>query len=106
MQEQPMVELLNEFLKVEFPITTTIPERVSEEAPALAAAVLPEGGKEAAKDLGVLNIANALPQSIAPAIAPIFLAIGGGGNYTALFIAAAVFALFGALSIQPVKGVR
>ncbi len=73
---------------------------------ALAAAVLPEGGKEAAKDLGVLNIANALPQSIAPAIAPIFLAIGGGGNYTALFIAAAVFALFGALSIQPVKGVR
>lgn len=32
--------------------------------------------------------------------------IGGGGNYTALFIAAAVFALFGALSIQPVKGVR
>ena len=73
---------------------------------ALAAAVLPEGGKEAAKDLGVLNIANALPQSIAPAIAPIFLAIGGGGNYTALFIAAAIFALVGALSIQPVKGVR
>ena len=35
-----------------------------------------------------------------------FTAIGGGGNYTALFIAAAVFALFGALSIQPVKGVR
>ncbi len=73
---------------------------------ALAAAVLPEGGKEAAKDLGILNIANSLPQSIAPAIAPIFLAIGGGGNYTALFIAAALFALFGALSIQPVKGVR
>ena len=35
-----------------------------------------------------------------------FTAIGGGGNYTALFIAAAVFALFSALSIQPVKGVR
>ena len=104
MQELPSVELLNEFPQVEFPITTTIPERVSEEAP--AAAVLPEGGKEAAKDLGVLNIATALPQSIAPAIAPIFLAIGGGGNYTALFIAAAIFALFGALSIQPVKGVR
>lgn len=73
---------------------------------ALAAAVLPEGGKEAAKDLGVLNIANALPQSLAPAIAPIFLAIGGGNNYTALFAAAAVFALLGALSIQPIKGVR
>jgi MFS family permease len=73
---------------------------------ALASSVLPEGGKEAAKDLGVLNIANALPQSIAPAIAPIFLAIGGGGNYTALFIAAGVFVFFGALSIQPIKAVR
>jgi MFS family permease len=73
---------------------------------ALSAAVLPDGGKEAAKDLGVLNIANSLPQSIAPAIAPIFLAIGGGGNYTALFIAAGVFALLGALSIQPIKSVR
>jgi hypothetical protein len=68
--------------------------------------VLPEGGKEAAKDLGVLNIANALPQSLAPAIAPIFLAIGGGNNYTALFTAAAIFALLGALAIQRIKGVR
>jgi hypothetical protein len=61
---------------------------------------------------------NALPQDAFPiaatipervseeAIAPIFLAIGGGGNYTALFSAAAVFSLLGALSIQPVKGVR
>ena len=73
---------------------------------ALAASVLPEGGKEAAKDLGVLNIANALPQSLAPAIAPLFLLIGGGNNYTALFAAAAVFALLGALAIQPIKGVR
>ncbi len=73
---------------------------------ALGAAVLPEGGREAGKDLGVFNIASALPGTVAPAIAPIFLAIGGGGNYTALFIAAAVFAFLGALSIQPVKGVR
>jgi len=72
---------------------------------ALSAAVLPEGGKEAAKDLGVFNIANALPQSIAPTIAPIFLAIGGGGNDTALFAATAIFALLEALSIQPIKGV-
>ncbi len=73
---------------------------------ALAAAVLPEGGREAGKDLGVFNIASALPGTVAPAIAPIFLAIGGGGNYTALFIAAAVFAFVGALSIQPIRGVR
>ena len=73
---------------------------------ALAAAVLPDGGREAAKDLGVLNIANALPQSLAPAIAPLFLAIGGPNNYTSLFAAAAVFALLGAASIQPIKAVR
>jgi hypothetical protein len=73
---------------------------------ALATAVLPEGGREAGKDLGVFNIASALPGTAAPAIAPIFLAIGGGSNYTALFIAAAVLAFLGALSIQPMKGVR
>jgi hypothetical protein len=63
---------------------------------------LPEGGKEAAKDLGVLNIANAL----APEIAPIFLAIGGANNYTSLFTSAAIFALLGAIAIQSIKGVR
>ena len=73
---------------------------------ALVSAVLPEGGREAAKDMGVFNIANALPQSIAPAIAPIFLAIGSGNNYTALFTAAAIFTLLGALCVQPIKGVR
>ena len=31
MQEQPSVELLNKFPMVEFPIPTTIPERMSEE---------------------------------------------------------------------------
>jgi hypothetical protein len=57
--------------------------------------------------LGIFNLASALPQSIAPAIAPIFLAIGAGANnYVALFIAAAVFAFLGALAILPVKGVR
>lgn len=73
---------------------------------ALVSSVLPEGGREAAKDMGVFNIANALPQSIAPAIAPIFLAIGAGNNYAALFVAAAVFALAGALTVQMIKGVR
>ncbi|WP_196441581.1 hypothetical protein [Planomonospora sp. ID67723] len=36
---------------------------------ALAAAVPPDA-KESAKDMGVLNIANALPQSLVPIIAP------------------------------------
>ena len=77
---------------------------------ALVADVLPHPD-DAAKDLGVFNIANALPQSLAPAVAPIFLAIplfssGDEGNYVALFIASALFALFSALAIRPVKGVR
>ncbi len=77
---------------------------------ALVADVLPDPDN-AAKDLGVFNIANAMPQSLAPAIAPIFLAVplfasGEGGNYTALYFAAGVFALLGALAIRPVKGVR
>ncbi|MEU0478880.1 MFS transporter [Streptosporangium sp. NPDC006013] len=77
---------------------------------ALVAQVLPNGGATAAKDLGVFNIANAVPQMVAPAIAPIFLAIGtgtgSGGNYTSLFIGAAAFSMLGALAIQPIRGVR
>lgn len=73
---------------------------------ALGSEVLPEHGREAAKDMAVFNCAVALPPTIAPVIALIFLGIGGGNNYTALFIAAAVYALLGALAIQPVKGVR
>lgn len=44
---------------------------------ALVADVLPDKDR-AAKDLGVLNIAGALPSSIAPGIAPAILAIGSG----------------------------
>ena len=73
---------------------------------ALITDVLPDQEHAAARDLGVFNIANALPQSVAPAIAPIFLAIGGGGNYTLLFLVAAVLALIGAALIAPIKAVR
>lgn len=73
---------------------------------ALVSAVLPNSGREAAKDMGVFNIANALPQSIAPAIAPICLAMGSGNNYGALFTVAATFTFVGALLVQPIKGVR
>lgn len=72
---------------------------------ALASQVLPNK-KDAAKDLGVMNIANSLPQSVAPLIAPIFLAINGPHNYTSLFLAAALFTLIGAGLIQPVRKVR
>lgn len=73
---------------------------------ALVVDILPDKN-DAAKDLGVFNIANALPQSVAPAIAPLFLAIGGGSdNYTALYLAAAGFAVLGALAVKPVRSAR
>lgn len=68
--------------------------------------VLPDK-KNAAKDLGIANIAGTLPQSVLPAVAPFFLAIGGGhSNYTAFFLAGAVAAVIGALTILPVRRVR
>ena len=71
---------------------------------ALVADVLPDQDR-AAKDLGVLNIAGALPSSIAPAIAPAILAVGGG-NYGLLYAVAGVCAVLGAVAILPIRGVR
>lgn len=76
---------------------------------ALVASVLPDSKSEAAKGMGLFNIANALPQSVAPAVAPLFLAIGGADgedNYTALYLAAAAFALLGAFAVRFVRGAR
>ena len=70
---------------------------------ALVADVLPQ--QDNAKDLGVFNIAAALPFSIAPAIAPIILALGGG-SYTVLYGFAGVCAVSGAVAILPVRRVR
>jgi MFS family permease len=71
---------------------------------ALVVDVLPDKDT-AAKDLGVLNIAGALPFSVAPAIAPAILALGNG-SYGVLFAIAGVWALLGAVVILPVEGVR
>jgi MFS family permease len=71
---------------------------------ALVVDVLP-GKDNAAKDLGVFNIAGALPFSIAPAIAPAILAIGGG-SYGVLYMVAGLCAITGAFAILPVRRVR
>ncbi len=71
---------------------------------ALAADVLPDKGS-AAKDLGVFNIAGALPFSLAPAMAPAILAVADG-SYGVLYAVAGVSALLGAAAILPVKRVR
>lgn len=74
---------------------------------ALLAAILPNK-EERAKDMGVFQIANSLPQSLAPALAPIILVLGSadGENYAAIFIAGTVFALLGAVAIAPVRRSR
>ncbi|HET9419705.1 MAG TPA: MFS transporter [Nocardioides sp.] len=71
---------------------------------ALVADVLPDPAN-AAKDLGVFNIAGALPFSVAPALAPAVLA-AGDGSYGVLYAVAGACALLSALAILPVKGVR
>jgi MFS family permease len=77
---------------------------------ALVTDVLPNARTEAAKNLGVFNIANALPQSLAPAVAPIFLSIGATAavpaNYTSLFLVATIFALVGAGTTMFIRGAK
>ena len=71
---------------------------------ALVTQVLPDPDN-AAKDLGVFNIAGALPFTIAPAIAPAVLA-AGGGSYSVLYTVAGLCAVIGAFAILPVRRVR
>ena len=71
---------------------------------ALVVDVLPSK-RNAAKDLGVFNIAGALPFSIAPAIAPAILA-AGGGSYGVLYTVAGLCAIISAVAILPVRRVR
>lgn len=72
---------------------------------ALVTEVLPSR-QNPAKDLGVMNIANALPQTLAPLLATLLLAVGGGENYTLFFAFAAVVTLFGALSVTRIRNTR
>ena len=55
------------------------------------------------KDLGVINVANALPQVAAPALAaPIVTYLGG---YRVLYLVAAVIGLVGAGLVSRIRGV-
>jgi MFS family permease len=71
---------------------------------ALVVDVLPDPDT-AAKDLGVLNIAGALPFAVAPALAPALLALGNG-SYGFLYAVAGGCALLGAAAVTPIRGVR
>jgi MFS family permease len=74
---------------------------------ALVLEVLPNANSTA-KDLGVFNMANAAPQSLAPFAGAWLLTVGAAAapNYALLLGAAAAAALAGALVILPIKGVR
>ncbi|MFI0470492.1 MFS transporter [Saccharopolyspora sp. 5N102] len=69
---------------------------------ALLTQVLP-AAPDRAKDLGVVNIANALPQVVAPALATPVLAHLGG--YAGLFTASAVATLLAGVLVTRVRGV-
>lgn len=72
---------------------------------ALVVEVLPDP-ENAAKDLGVMNIANALPQSLVPLLAPLLLGIGGGENYRLFFAVGACVSIVGAFTVARIKGAR
>jgi MFS family permease len=70
---------------------------------ALMTEVLP-AAVDRGKDLGMINIANALPQVIAPALAaPIVTHLGG---YPVLYTVTAGFALSGAVLVYRIRSVR
>ena len=69
---------------------------------ALLTQVLPSAGSRG-KDLGVINVANSLPQVIAPVIAYPLVSMFGG--YVTLYVVAAVIGLLGAVFVVRIKGV-
>ncbi len=70
---------------------------------ALVTEVLPAAA-DRGKDLGIVNIANAAPQVLAPALAaPI---VAGLGGYPVLYGLTAVVTLAGALLVLPIRSVR
>ncbi|MEO7005774.1 MAG: MFS transporter [Terrimesophilobacter sp.] len=70
---------------------------------ALATQVLP-AAEDRGKDLGIMNIATAVPQAIAPLLGALLVVALGG--FTGLFLLAAVAAVAGALTVIPIKSVR
>ncbi|MEO6115769.1 MAG: MFS transporter [Pseudolysinimonas sp.] len=70
---------------------------------ALATQVLPDPA-DRGKDLGIMNIATAVPQAVAPLVGALVVATLGG--FPGLFVLSAVAAVLGALAILPIKKVR
>ncbi|MFC0674698.1 MFS transporter [Brachybacterium hainanense] len=74
---------------------------------ALVVDVLPNPD-DSGKDLGVFNMANAMPQTLAPILGGVLVGIGAsaGPNYTLLLWVAGILAFLGALVVLPIRSVR
>jgi len=70
---------------------------------ALATQVLPDAASRG-KDLGIMNIASAVPQSIGPLLGAIVVA--ATGSFAAVFLLGAAFAFAGALAVSRVRSVK
>ena len=70
---------------------------------ALATQVLPDSHNRG-KDLGIMNIATAVPQAFAPLLGAFLVAAVGG--FTGLFVCSAIAAALGGLAILPITRVR
>jgi len=70
---------------------------------ALATQVLPDQTSRG-KDLGIMNIASAVPQALAPLVGAVIVA--STGTFSWLFIASALFSIAGSLTVMPVRSVR
>jgi MFS family permease len=72
---------------------------------ALVTGVLRTRPHASGNDLGLLNVANTLPQSFTAALGSLILQ-STGGNYTTLFLLAGCSALLSSLAILPLRTVR
>jgi MFS family permease len=70
---------------------------------ALATQVLPDPA-DRGKDLGIMNIATAVPQALAPLLGA--LVVVGLGGFMTLFLLAGAATILGALAILPIRSVR
>lgn len=73
---------------------------------ALVSDVMPERETKAGKYMAIYNLAGGPAGALAPILAPLVLAFGGGANYTALFICAAVIVTGAGITAHRIRGVR
>ena len=76
---------------------------------ALALDVLPERDTDAGRFMSIMGFATAIPQSVAPVLAPAFLAVGtvgGEKNYTLLYLVSAAFTILSGFVVLRIKSAR